>query len=409
MTMAPTLDPALDVRGRIADQSGLLEPLNKIWFHKTAAAVIDADRCVRCGSCIAACPSQSISVAADGLPTLTRMCTGCSRCWDFCPLAGMRSERLWRIEEGESSEVEGVRPLRAAYEARAAEPIPGAQDGGVVTAILEALLAAGEIDGVLLTRSRGPFKGEAVIARTADEIRACAGSVYDQTLPLAQLDPRKVEGLERLAMVGTPCQVTGLRALQRFGWEYREDVAHRVRFTFALFCTRSFDGLKLMRELLVRGLPVGEVTKIACAESKLRVYGKEQALLLEAPVKEFRAAALRGCDECADFTGRLADIAVGSVGSPEGSTTVFVRNEAGERAWNVARAALSYGELTDAQSVGRQEERNRRRASRNLKRDFDPEAPLWISYEEHLEDYLETDRAPVTPPPHRSHHYEVAC
>ncbi len=34
---------------------------------------------------------------------------------------------------------------------------------------------------------------------------------------------------------------------------------------------------------------------------------------------------------------------------------------------------------------------------------------LQISYGEHLETYAETDRAPVTPPGHRSHHYEVSC
>ena len=38
------VDPSADVRDEIACKAGVPEPLNKTWFHKTAAAVIDADR-----------------------------------------------------------------------------------------------------------------------------------------------------------------------------------------------------------------------------------------------------------------------------------------------------------------------------------------------------------------------------
>jgi coenzyme F420 hydrogenase subunit beta len=68
----PHVDPARDVRDDIMDENGVPELLDKIWFHKTASAVIDADRCVGCGACIAACPSRSIGVGTDGLPTSVR-------------------------------------------------------------------------------------------------------------------------------------------------------------------------------------------------------------------------------------------------------------------------------------------------------------------------------------------------
>jgi coenzyme F420 hydrogenase subunit beta len=38
---------------------------------------------------------------------------------------------------------------------------------------------------------------------------------------------------------------------------------------------------------------------------------------------------------------------------------------------------------------------NKRVAFNSLKRAFDPEAPLFIDFEEHLESYSGTDRAPV--------------
>ena len=103
-------DPAADIRDEIAAENGIPELLEKIWFQKTASAVIDAGRCVGCGSCIAACPSRSIGVGEDGRPTLIKMCTGCSACWGFCPLAGLRVERLGREMFASSDELSPSSP-----------------------------------------------------------------------------------------------------------------------------------------------------------------------------------------------------------------------------------------------------------------------------------------------------------
>jgi coenzyme F420 hydrogenase subunit beta len=36
------------------------EAPGKVWFWDLEKAVIDADRCVQCGVCVAACPTDSI-------------------------------------------------------------------------------------------------------------------------------------------------------------------------------------------------------------------------------------------------------------------------------------------------------------------------------------------------------------
>ena len=69
----------------------------KVWFWELERAVIDAGRCVQCGVCIAACPSDSLGIGADDLPKLVKMCTGCSLCWDFCPRGGLRYEALGEV------------------------------------------------------------------------------------------------------------------------------------------------------------------------------------------------------------------------------------------------------------------------------------------------------------------------
>ena len=72
------------------------EAPGKVWFWELERAVIDAGRCMQCGVCIAACPSDSLGIGADDLPKLVKMCTGCSLCWDFCPGVGCGTRRSAR-------------------------------------------------------------------------------------------------------------------------------------------------------------------------------------------------------------------------------------------------------------------------------------------------------------------------
>src|SRR5919205_2469393 len=77
--------------------NGIEEAPGKVWFWELEQAVIDADRCVQCGACVAACPTDSIGIDEDNLPKLVKMCTGCSLCWDFCPRGGLRHEATWKL------------------------------------------------------------------------------------------------------------------------------------------------------------------------------------------------------------------------------------------------------------------------------------------------------------------------
>lgn len=417
-------DPAADIRDEIAAANGMPELADKIWFHKTASAVIDAGRCVGCGSCIAACPSRSIGVGEDGRPTLVRMCTGCSACWDYCPLAGLRVERLGLdtlAADGSptdadgsptdaDSELAGLGLVRAAYSARAARPADRAQDGGVVTGLLAELLDLGYVDGVLVTRRVDAFRGEPYVALSADAVREAAGTVYHQSHALGALNDPLPAGVKRLAFVGTPCQVSGLRALQRFPWRYRRSTAGAVVLAVALFCTRSFEPRDLELAVAGSGVDTSRVARIDIRGAELVARGRGAEVLLRRPVRDFRHTALKGCDECADFTGLAADLAMGSHGSEPGMTTVLVRTAAGGEAMERGANALVLGPLTSLEAVASTAARDRRRAEGALERKLDLQGPLWISYTEHLRAYGGTaGRAPAKPPPFRSQHYDVSC
>jgi coenzyme F420 hydrogenase subunit beta len=378
------------------------EAPGKVWFWDLEKAVIDADRCVQCGVCVAACPTDSIGLGEDDLPKLVKMCTGCSLCWDFCPRGGLRHEATWKIMgNGEARSVEGIGHVHESYSARVDPMIEGAQDGGVVSALLVSLLEAGEIDGALVARESKsePWKGEAYLARTREEVRECAGSFYNQTLALAHVD---FEGYDlppnpRIAVVGTPCEIEGIKAMQARPWTWGSSRVEAITLTIALLCTKSFNYDKLMLEEIrdKRGVDLEEVGRVDVMRGKLIVQDREGETIFEEPIRDFYGAALKGCDECADFMGHAADLSVGSVGSTDGYSSVLIRTEEGLEAWSHVRDKLLTRSLDKPQALDKLDALDKRVAFSSLKRAFDPDAPLFIDYEEHLSNYAGTDRAPV--------------
>jgi coenzyme F420 hydrogenase subunit beta len=452
------------------------EAPGKVWFWELERAVIDAGRCVQCGVCIAACPSDSLGIGADDLPKLVKMCTGCSLCWDFCPRGGLRYEALgeviaglqadeqWTLNGGaggngdavpveayvasaqeesrttEGDRLEETRPYkvtganvhndtaltngyangnghrrrrdnlgaaRERFTARVSTPIPGVQDGGVVSALLIELLESGEIDGALVAKpsEREPWKGVAHLAQTREDVVACAGSFYNQTLALGHLDLKKYDlpAKPRIALVGTPCEIQGLRAMQQRPFYWGASKVDAVVLTVALLCTKSFDyeGLMLREIQAQRGISLQDIDKIDIIRGKLYLYDDDGATLLEEPIRDFHGAALKGCDECADFLGVAADISVGSVGSEDGYSSVLIWTDAGCRAFQHVAPRLEIRELDRPQAIEKLDALDKSVAFKHLQRSYDPNASLFIDYEEHLREFAGTDRAPVTYEPVR--------
>jgi coenzyme F420 hydrogenase subunit beta len=185
--------------------------------------------------------------------------------------------------------------------------------------------------------------------------------------------------------------------MQARPWTWGKSRVDAVVLTIALLCTKSFDYRGLMlRELRdQRGVLLSQVGKVDVIHGRMIVEDREGNRLVDEPVRDFHGAALKGCDECADFLGHGADISVGSVGSDEGYSSVLVRTEPGRAAFELASDRLEVRGLDSVEPLHKLSGFDKKIALQTLARPFDPDGPLFVDFEEHLRSYGDTDRAPV--------------
>jgi coenzyme F420 hydrogenase subunit beta len=78
---------------------------------------------------------------------------------------------------------------------------------------------------------------------------------------------------------------------------------------------------------------------------------------------------------------------VGSVGSSDEYSSVIVRTEHGLDAWELTKEDLDYHDLEDRGAVGGLQSWDKKKAFNSLERPFDPDAPRFIDYADHAENY----------------------
>jgi coenzyme F420 hydrogenase subunit beta len=113
-------------------------------------------------------------------------------------------------------------PFRRMLRASLAQPRQGAQWTGITTRIGERLLETGAVDAVLTMAPdpNDPWRPVPVLVTSAKEMAQCRGMRMGYAPLLALLEPARAKGYKRLAVIGIPCQVYALRALeQELGFE----------------------------------------------------------------------------------------------------------------------------------------------------------------------------------------------
>jgi len=287
--------------------------------------IIYRDLCTGCGACAAVCPVGAIAV--DDFPKLVDKCIKCGYCLMQCPRSFLPEAKMEKGLYGEAKGVLGSYVyLGAARSARTK-----GQDGGVVTALLNYLFEKGEIDGAVVSGvdAKKPWVPKPMVVKDRKGTSAASGSRYSTSPNLASLREAQEKGLKKLAFIGLPCHIQGLRKMQLDPVNGTE-LGSTVKYAISIFCSKNFLNT-MLDEIIVKKykIKLNDIKKFDIKGKNLVVYAGKRTV--EVPLKELKEHSRAGCSVCYDFTGKLADLAIGSAGSPEGYSTVIARSKGAER------------------------------------------------------------------------------
>ncbi len=318
-------------------------PLMKksLGFEGLKRDVVDQDLCSGCGACGAFC--DRIEVDENG-PKLARECTlevgsvKCSEdgtCYDNCPLVSHSRAELDKAAFGKIREdpALGVYEKIVAVKAKDKEILKHSQDGGAVTALLQCAVDNGFVTGASVAPRDEEWKPNPSIAGKKDEITKAGGTKYARaTTPVAF--GKNFRSLRKLAVVGTGCQIEGMRLIHE---NLLKDTFEKTKesdrplgsLLIGLFCYENFPYSKIKAKVgEVFKVDIKDVAKTDIIRGKVIVTLKNGEKLTQ-PVKLFNDIVPESCKLCEDFTATFADISVGSVGTPDGWSTVIVRSKKG--------------------------------------------------------------------------------
>jgi coenzyme F420 hydrogenase subunit beta len=215
-----------------------------------------------------------------------------------------------------------------------------AQDGGIVTTLFAYALEEGIIDGAIVAGpSDEPWKPNPMVVTNKKELLASAGTRYTISPNLYLIkEATRSYGLDRVGIVGVPCQVQATRKCQVYPIGMR-DVPDKIALVLGIFCMEnlSYQSLQTMVEDHCN-TSMESVKKMEIGKGKFSVY-TERGAVSQMPLKLLEKYVQSGCHYCLDYVANLADISTGSVGSPDGWSTVFTRTKKGDDVWSKALAA----------------------------------------------------------------------
>ena len=278
---------------------------------------------------------------ADAVPR--DLCTDCGisrssdpkRCGTACQFIkpdypGLEARVHGRSRDFKRADETHFGPYRRMLRATLKKPASGAQWTGIVSRIAERLLEIHAVDAVL-TMAPDPkdrWRPVPTIITNAGDMALCRGMRMGYAPLLALLEPAKEKGYRRIAVIGIPCQVYALRALE-------ETLGFEKIYVIGTPCSDNTTTERFHDFLALLGDDPESITYLefrADYHVELRYAdGRKKTIpFLKLPISQLPADFFPlTCRTCVDYTNVLADITVGYMGG-EGEQWLLVRNTRGE-------------------------------------------------------------------------------
>jgi coenzyme F420 hydrogenase subunit beta len=248
-------------------------------------------------------------------------------------------------------------PFRRMVRASLKQPAVGAQWTGITTRIAQRLLETGAVDAVL-TMAPDPedrWRPVPVLVTAAEGMAACRGMRMGYAPLLALLEPAAAAGYRRLAVIGIPCQVHALRAIEAtLGLERLYVIGTPCSDNTTTENFHRF--LDLLATETVGGAPE-DITYLEFradyhVELRFTDGRRREIPFLKLPISKLPPDFFPlTCRTCVDYTNVLADITVGYMGG-SGEQWLLVRNPRGEELLSLLGEEVALAEPVSAGKRG---------------------------------------------------------
>jgi len=261
--------------------------------------------CTGCGVCAGVCPDGALEMHLNSFgewrPTLTGQCTECGLCLAVCPASEVTQDArdLACTPSALGLAGESVECLTG-YATDPAQRANGAS-GGVLTVLLEHLIASKEIDAAVVVSAADDDDGRlfhAVLAQSPQEVRLAAKSKY-YPIEMSGVVRQIAEFSGSVAVVGLPCHCKAVaEAMQR-----SSALRRNIRYIFGLVCGHGVSTWYTDFLLAAAGLSLRDVDTVSYRDKEGAESANDFAFVGYRdgkPVGGRRLFVPNACDFCTD-------------------------------------------------------------------------------------------------------------
>lgn len=243
---------------------------------------------------------------------------------------GLETRLHGRARDDLQPDETGFGVFRRMLRARLTPPKDGAQWTGIASRIGERLLETGAVEAVL-TVAPDPedrWKPRPVIVTRAQDMAGCRGMRMGYSPLVALMEEVGARGLKRIALIGIPCQVYAVRALEEeFGLEKLYVIGTPCSDNTT---TENFHTFLALLDAAPETISYLEFRADFRVELRFDDGRKKLIPFLSLPISKLpRDFFPLTCRTCVDYTNALSDLTVGYMAG-EGDQWLIVRNERGE-------------------------------------------------------------------------------